>query len=424
MSTYRVAITGLGMASSLGADAATCWRRLIAGENGIQRITYFDASQYACKVAAEARDVPAPSTGLPSLPLEHCRRGTKLFLRVAAEAHKDADLGSLDVPATRVGVAVGTTVNYVNIRMIRRYFQFRRSGTPQVDLERFEREGDEPPRLFYRRQGDLVGAATAKMLRLAGPNLVVDTACAASSYAIGEAYRLVRSGRVDAMIAGGACAIVSPVGILAFSVLGALSVNSDPDQASRPFDRRRDGFVMGEGAGAIVLERYDLAVRRGAKIYAELGGYGATMNAHTLTDPSPDGTAEARAIALALDESALKPTDIDYISAHGTSTPKNDATETAAIRRVLGPHAGNVMVSSNKGQIGHTISAAGVCNVICAAKAVHEGWVPPTAHYGDPDPACDLDYVPNVGRKAKVRAALANAFAFGGQNIVLAIKAA
>ena len=424
MSTYRVAITGLGMASSLGADAATCWRRLIAGENGIQRITYFDASQYACKVAAEARDVPAPFTGLQSLPLEHCRRGTRLFLRVAAEAHKDADLGSLDVPATRVGVAVGTTVNYVNIRMIRRYFQFRRSGTPQVDLERFEREGDEPSRLFYRRQGDLVGAATAKMLQLAGPNLVVDTACAASSYAIGEAYRLIRSGRVDAMIAGGACAIVSPVGILAFSVLGALSVNSDPDQASRPFDRRRDGFVMGEGAGAIVLERYDLAVRRGAKIYAELGGYGATMNAHTLTDPSPDGTAEARAIALALDESELKPADIDYISAHGTSTPKNDATETAAIRRVLGPHAGNVMVSSNKGQIGHTISAAGVCNVICAAKAVHEGWVPPTAHYGDPDPACDLDYVPNVGRKAKVRAALANAFAFGGQNIVLAIKAA
>ena len=235
--------------------------------------------------------------------------------------------------------------------------------------------------MFYRRQGDLIGSTTAKAFRLAGPNLVSDTACAASSYAIGEAFRLIATGRADVMLTGGACAIVSPIALLAFTVLGALSGNPDPEQASRPFDRRRDGFVMGEGAGAVVLERYDLAVKRGATIYGELAGYGMTMNAHTLTDPSPDGSAEARAMTLALDEAGLTPGDIDYIAAHGTSTPKNDASESAAIRTVFQADASRVMVSSNKGQVGHTISAAGVFNLICATKAIGVGVVPPTAHY-------------------------------------------
>jgi 3-oxoacyl-[acyl-carrier-protein] synthase II len=218
--------------------------------------------------------------------------------------------------------------------------------------------------------------------------------------------------------------VVSPIGILAFAVLGALSTNPDPEEASRPFDRRRDGFVMGEGAGAVVLERLESARARGARVYGEVAGYGATLNAGSLTDPSPDGASEEWAMRLALREAALSPEEVDYVAAHGTSTPRNDAVETKALRRVFGRHAGRLLVSSNKGQIGHTISAAGVCNLICALKAVEQGWVPPTAHYREPDPECDLDYVPNVGRQAAVRGALVNAFGFGGQNAVLAVRAA
>jgi 3-oxoacyl-[acyl-carrier-protein] synthase II len=269
----------------------------------------------------------------------------------------------------------------------------------------------------------MIASVPAKLLKLAGPAFVMDTACAASSHAIGEAFRLVRLGKVKAMLAGGAAALVSPLPILAFSLLGALSRNADPELASRPFDRQRDGFVMGEGGGAVVLENLESAKARGARIYAELAGYGSSLNAHTLTDPSPDGSAEAQAISIALRQASLAPEDVDYIAAHGTSTPKNDPIETAAIKRAFGSHAKHLMVSSNKGQIGHTISAAGVCNVICAVKAIVEGQVPPTMHLRSPDPQCDLDYVANRSRAATVRAALANAFAFGGQNAVLAVRA-
>jgi len=268
----------------------------------------------------------------------------------------------------------------------------------------------------------MVASVPAKLLKLAGPAFVMDTACAASSHAIGEAFRLVRLGKVKAMLAGGAAALVSPLPILAFSLLGALSRSADPEVASRPFDRQRDGFVMGEGGGAVVLESLESAQARGARIYAELAGYGSSLNAYTLTDPSPDGSAEARAMTIALQQASLAPEEVDYIAAHGTSTPKNDPIETIAIKRVFGPLAKRLMVSSNKGQIGHTISAAGVCNVICAVQAIFQGQVPPTMHLRTPDPQCDLDYVANQSRAAKVRAALANAFAFGGQNAVLALR--
>jgi 3-oxoacyl-[acyl-carrier-protein] synthase II len=226
------------------------------------------------------------------------------------------------------------------------------------------------------------------------------------------------------LIAGGGASIVSPVGILAFSVLGALSRNANPLEASRPFDRGRDGFVMGEGAGAVVLEEREHALARGALVYAELCGYGVTLTGHNLTDPSPDGACEEQAIRLALADARLAPEQVGYVAAHGTSTPKNDVVETAAIRRAFGAHAEKLAVSSIKGQIGHTISAAGVLNVICAAKAIADGELAPTANYRTPDPACDLDYVPNAGRTGRVEAALAHAFAFGGQNAVLAMRAA
>ena len=423
---HRVVITGMGMSTSLGPDLRTCWQRLLAGDSGIAPLSFWDPSEYSTKVVAEVQHVPR-DTGSDSIPSAWCRRGVRLFLPVAREALADAQLNPAAHPSNMapadIGIALGTSVNYLDMYLMKHYFQLRKPDSPALDMARFAREGRQPDNSFYRRLGDMIASVPAKLLKLAGPAFVMDTACAASSHAIGEAFRLVRLGRVKAMLAGGAAALVSPLPILAFSLLGALSRNANPELASRPFDRQRDGFVMGEGGGAVLLETLESAQARGARIYAELAGYGSSLNAYTLTDPSPDGSAEAQAISIALRQASLAPEDVDYIAAHGTSTPKNDPIETAAIKRAFGPHAKRLMVSSNKGQIGHTISAAGVCNLICAVKAIAEGQVPPTMHLRSPDPQCDLDYVPNQSRAAKVRAALANAFAFGGQNAVLAVRA-
>ncbi len=419
---HRVVITGMGMSTALGPDLATCWRRLLAGDNGIAPLSFWDPTEYHTKVVAEVKHVPR-DTGSDAIPSAWCRRGVRLFSSVAREAFTDALLDRVPLPPAEIGIAAGTSVNYLDMYLMKHYFQLRHPDKPALDMARFAREGRQPDNSFYRRLGDMIAAVPAKLLKLSGPTFVMDTACAASSHAIGEAFRLVRLGKVKAMIAGGAAALVSPLPILAFSLLGALSRNGNPEIASRPFDRQRDGFVMGEGAGTVVLESLESAQARGARIYAELAGYGSSLNAYTMTDPSPDGSAEARAMEIALKQAGLPLEEVDYIAAHGTSTPKNDPIETAAIKRLFGPHAKRLMVSSNKGQIGHTISAAGVCNVICAVQAITEGQVPPTMHLRTPDPQCDLDYVPNQSRAASVRAALANAFAFGGQNAVLAVRA-
>ena len=423
---HRVVITGMGMSTSLGPDLRTCWQRLLAGDSGIAPLSFWDPSEYSTKVVAEVKHVPR-DTGADRVPAAWCRRGVRLFLPVAREALADAGIDRAGHPSDpapeQIGIAVGTSVNYLDMYLMKHYFQLRKPDSPVLDMARFAREGRQPDNSFYRRLGDMIASVPAKLLKLGGPAFVMDTACAASSHAIGEAFRLVRLGRAKAMLAGGAAALVSPLPILAFSLLGALSRNANPELASRPFDRQRDGFVMGEGGGAVLLETLESAQARGARIYAELAGYGSSLNAYTLTDPSPDGSAEAQAISIALRQAELAPEDVDYIAAHGTSTPKNDPIETAAIKRAFGAHAKRLMVSSNKGQIGHTISAAGVCNLICAVKAIAEGHVPPTMHLRSPDPQCDLDYVPNQSRTAKVRAALANAFAFGGQNAVLAVRA-
>ena len=420
----RVVITGLDMMTALGPTLAATWPRLLAGESGIRPIASFDASEYTCRVAAEVRDVPPAATGLDSIPDAHCRRGVRLFLSAARGAWRDAGLDTAAIDPARAGVAVGASVNYVNVPLVRHHFRFRRPGAPELDLARFAREGGfEPPHVFHKRQGEMAAAVPARVLGLRGPAIAIDTACAAGSFAIGEAFRAIRRGRARVMVAGGGAALVNPIAMLAFMVLGALSRNADPAEASRPFDRGRDGFVMGEGAAAVVLEERGHAIARGARIYAELAGYGVTLSGHNLTDPSPDGVCEEQAIRLALAEAGLAAEQVGYVAAHGTSTPKNDALETAAIKRAFGAHAARLAVSSNKGQLGHTISAAGACNVVCAVKALADGCLPPTANYRTADPDCDLDYVPDAGRRAQVEAALAHAFAFGGQNAVLAIRA-
>ena len=422
---HRVVITGLGLVSALGPDLAAAWPRLMNGENGIGRVRRFDASAYASRVAAEVAHGPGlnpPGPDDPGGPAGHARRATRFFLAAAREAAVDAGLAS-DAARDDSGVAAGVSVNYLHMALLREAWRRRTPDGRRVDLARFLREVALPPGLLLRRQGDWTAAAVARALRLAGPRVAVDTACAAGAHAILEAARHVRRGRARMMIAGGACATVVPVGLLAFARLGALSANPDPETASRPFDRLRDGFVMGEGAGALALEALESARARGARIYAELAGAGSTLGAHNLTDPSSGGEAEARAIALALAEARLAPDEVGYVAAHGTSTPKNDAAETRAIERALGHASARVMVSSNKGQLGHTLAAAGAINAIAAVLAIARGEVPPTAHYAVPDPECGLDYVPNAGRRARVGAALANAFAFGGHNVVLALRA-
>lgn len=423
---HRVVVTGVGLTTSLGVGANNCWRKLIAGENGIRRISFWDPSAYPAKVAGEVHEAPR-EIRLNSYPGNYCRRSVRLFIPAAEEAFSDSGISSASGGEVRdrgsIGLSCGVSVNYLDMSLMREYFRQAEPGAFKMDIKRLSEIGDHLPRYtFFRRQGDTIGAVISRLLKIGGPVLTNDTACAASAHSIGEAYRMVRRGQVRAVLAGGAAALVSPLSILAFAIIGALSRSEDPHEASRPFDRNRDGFVMGEGAGAVVLETLEDARARGAKIYGEIVGFGSSLNAHTLTDPSPGGVAEGRAMQQAMDEAKMTPEEVDYIAAHGTSTPKNDPTETQAIHAVF-PSGRKPLVSSNKGQIGHTISAAGVCNLVFTLKAMEDQTAPPTMHLKNPDPTCDLDYVPNRSRSAKIHSALVNAFAFGGQNAVLAVRA-
>ncbi len=422
----------MGVLNSLGQGLPTVWNRLVAGDNGISKITFFDASQYRSKVAAEVRSVDgfgmlgrdcyATPSPVPSLSAKEIRRGTSIFWACAKEAFADSHLADSGFDPDSVGVAAGATVAFIDHELTAEYYRMRRSDNTDVDLSRFAESGVQPEETFHRSLGDMPAALPAKALGLRGPTMVVDTACAASGHAIGQALQTIRSGKAVAMLAGGAAATISPIGILYFTVLGALSQNEDPGTASRPFDKSRDGFVMGEGGGAVVLEDFDHAKARGAKIYAELTGFGSTTCAINLTDPSPDGSVEEQAMRSALQDGAMPVEEIGYIALHGTSTQKNDSTECKAVHRLMGGRAKNVLASSNKAQIGHTISGAAVSNLIMAVKAMQEGVAPPTMHLKNQDPELDLDFVPNQARKAEISAALVNSFAFGGQNAVLAIR--
>lgn len=415
----RIAITGLGWCSALGTDAPSTWRRLCAGEVGIRPISRFDASAYPAAVGAEIRALPAAEDLGDEA--DAWRWGSRFFLSAAREAIRDA--GVPRVALRHAGVAVGVSVNYLHMGVLREAWRHRDEGGRRVDLGRWLADADMPPGHHMRRTGQHAAAAVARRIGAGGPCLAVDTACAASLHALIEACRLLRHGRARAMIVGGASGLIYPMTVVAFGRLGALSPQRDPALASRPFDRERDGFVLGEGAAALVVERMDDARRRGARVLAEVAGVGASTSGASLTDPSPAGAAEARAIRLALEDGGVAPAGIDYVAAHGTSTPKNDVTETMALKSVFGAHAGALAVSSVKGQLGHTVGAAGVVNVVAATLALRDQRVPPTATLRTRDPACDLDYVPGTARPRALRAALVNAFAFGGQNASVVLRA-
>ena len=415
----RVVITGLGTVNPCGLNVTDTWQAMINARSGIGPLTRFPSEGWRTRIAGEVRGFDATE----KLGRRACRRLGR-FMQFALFAGDEAlidagfDLSAVladgDGPwpdPDRFSVYIGSGIG----------------GFPEIveGAVRIHEQGPSSVSPFFIPSSliNLAGGNGAIRYRARGPSLVVCTACAVGNHAIGEAWKLVRDGEVDVALAGGAEASLSPLALAGFMNMRALSQRNDaPDLASRPFDVQRDGFVMSEGSGLVVLESLEHAVGRGARIYCELVGYGATTDAHHITAPSPGGEGAVRCMEKALYQGGLVPADVDYINAHGTSTPTNDATETQAIRTVFGVHADKLLVSSTKGVTGHLLGAAGGLEAVAVAKALHTGIVPPTANLTHPDPACNLDYVPNVARAAHPRVAISNGFGFGGTNAVLAFK--
>jgi len=405
----RVVITGLGVVSPLGVGVEVFWDSLTRGVPGVRRISRFDPSGLPSQMAGEIPNFD-PLQYLPRRDVVRTDLFIQYALAAAQEAIADAKL-RLEGQRDRVGVSVGSSVGGLPL-LLRSYDQFLAEGS----------EGVSP----YALPGLLPNMAAGWISMRAGargPIAAAATACAAGNQAIGDAFRAIQRGEADAMLAGGTDALIHPIIIAGFCALRALSRrNADPERASRPFDAGRDGFVLAEGAGVLVLEALDIAQERGAHVYAELVGYGVSADAHHPTAPSTEGP--ARAMSLALADAGLRPEDIDYVNAHGTSTPHNDINETRAIKEAFGSHAHQLAVSSTKSMTGHLIGAAGAVEAIATALALERGLVPPTINYESPDPECDLDYVPNSARKARIRAAISNGFAFGGTNATLVFRRA
>lgn len=408
----RVVVTGMGVISPVGNDIPTFWDSLVSGKNGISLITRYDTENHKVKVAAEVKDFE------PTLYMEKSAlRKTDLFTQYAVGAATQAveDSGIIgQVNEERFGVYIGSGVGGL-ITTVEQIGRYNEGGEKKVS-----------PFLIPMMIGNIAAGTVAIKYHAQGPCLPVVSACATSTHAIGEAYRAIKHGYADAILAGGSEAAIVSVGISGFTNCKALSTAPDPESACMPFDKRRHGFVMGEGAGVLVLEEYEHAKARGAKIYGEISGYGNTCDAYHITAPHPDGAGSSRAIAEALN-GALELTGLSldsaqvYINAHGTSTPLNDKTETMAIKIALGEeHARKAIISSTKSMTGHMLGATGAVEAIASLLAMENGIIPPTINYKEPDPECDLDYTPNVARKAVIDLALSPSLGFGGHNGCLA----
>ena len=406
----RVVITGVGLVTPLGTGVEKAWPNICAGVSGIDLITRFDTSDYTVKIAAEVRDFN-PDDFFDKKASKHLDLFVQYGLAAALMAVKDSGFTVTDENSGRVGVITGCGMG--GLPTIEKYHQVSIDKGPKKITPFFI-----PMVIPNMPSGHISMAINAK-----GPNLCLTTACAAGTHAVGEAYRHIKYGVCDVVVSGGAEGVICGLGVAGFSAMKALSTrNDDPKAASRPFDKDRDGFVMSEGAGMLVLEDYDHAVARGAKIYAEVCGYGLSSDAYHIAAPPEDGEGAIRAMRMALEDSGLAPEDIDYINAHGTSTPLNDKCETQAIKAVFKDHAQKLAISSTKSMTGHMLGAAGGIEAVFAALSVYEQIAPPTINLAEPSPECDLDYVPNVARKMNIRAALSNSFGFGGTNAVIALK--
>jgi 3-oxoacyl-[acyl-carrier-protein] synthase II len=407
----RVVVTGMGAITPVGNDVATTWRSLIEGKSGTAPITKFDASKFPVRFAAEVKGFNA----LDYMDRKEAKRAdqyTQYAIAGARQAMTDANLIERNgMDPDRIGVIIGSGIGGL------------KSFEEQHDVYRERGVGKISPFFIPMFIADIAAGIVSMMFNAKGPNYATVSACATSAHAIGDAYRTIQYGDADVMITGGAEATVTPMAIGGFANMKALSERNDsPETASRPFDATRDGFVMGEGAGILILEELEHALKRGATIYAEIVGYGATGDAYHLTAPAPDGEGAQRAMKRALKDAGLEPKDIQYINAHGTSTPANDFNETRAIKAVFGEHAKSVNVSSTKSATGHMLGAAGAVEAIVSAMVVGSGVIPPTINYHTPEPELDLNYTPNTSVKRDVNAVLSNSFGFGGHNTTLAIK--
>jgi 3-oxoacyl-[acyl-carrier-protein] synthase II len=407
----RVVITGLGVVTPLGHQVDAFWENLLAGQCGITRISRFDPSKFDSQIAAEVKNFdPTPAFPAPK-EIRRTDRFSQFGIHAAVQALRDSGLDLNSVNRDEIGVFIGSGIG--GLQTV--------SEQCQVLLER------GPGRLSAFMIPMLISNMASGIFsmyhKLRGPNFATCSACATSNHAIGEAWRTIKMGDAQVIFAGGAEATIVPVGIGGFCAMKALSTrNDDPAHASRPFDKERDGFVMGEGAGVLVLEELEHARKRGARIYCEVAGYGNTADANHVTAPAPEGEGAARCMKMALRHASLSPEDISYINAHGTSTIQGDIAETQAIKTVFGPRARKLAVSSTKGATGHMLGAAGAVEMVVCVKAIQTGTVPPTINYQVPDPDCDLDYVPNSPRQMPVNAVLNNSFGFGGHNASILAK--
>jgi len=408
----RVVITGMGAITCVGNSVPASWESLINGRNGITKVTRFDASRFKTQIAGEVKNFDFS----PYMPEKEARR-LDLFCHYAIAASDEAlamagiskDLSGLN--PERVGVLVGSGIGGLKTLEDQSCLLFTR-GPEKIS-----------PLLIPMMIGDMASGSISMRYGAKGPNFGIVTACATACHSIGEASWIIKRGDADVMICGGAEATIVPIGFAGFCSMKAMSTrNNEPEKASRPFDANRDGFVMSEGAGVLILEDYEHAKKRGASIIAELVGYGATADAYHITSPAPDGSGAANAIRMALKHAGLRPEEISYINAHGTSTPLNDKYETMSIKSVFGDYARKVSISSTKGTMGHSLGAAGGIETIVCAMAIKTGIIPPTINYETPDPDCDLDYTPNQAREKDVSAAININLGFGGHNAAVILK--
>jgi 3-oxoacyl-[acyl-carrier-protein] synthase II len=417
----RVVVTGMGVISAAGCDASSFWQTLVQGRSAVAPIQRFDAAAYPSRIAAEVNE-----RDLPALDGAWATRGRIARFAAAASALAIADANVQNSPAwSSAGVVIAAGMGSYTHDEVFEPSALARASHAEFNWPAFT--GAVRQRLAVnaaeRRTPGSIPALVAHQHGLQGPVMAVMTACAGGTQAIGDALRWIRSGRADVVLAGGADSEVYPMGLASFCLLGALSKRNDtPAAASRPFDGERDGFVLGEGAAVLVLEEREHARRRGARIYAEVAGFGSAADAFRVTDPHPDGVGGALAMTRAIGDAGLVPADISYINAHGTSTSANDRIETLAIRRVFGEHAMRVPISSTKSMIGHATVAAGALEAVATVMSLTHQVIHPTINQSVPDPACDLDYVPNHARPARVEAALSNSFAFGGQSACLVFR--
>lgn len=412
MNDRRVVITGIGVVSPVGNDLETFWESLKAGRSGIDQITAFDTSRMDCKIAGEVRGYDPVKYYTTAKDVRRSDRYTQFAVGAAKMSLDDSGIDLAGIDLDRAGVMIGSGVGGL--------------ATMEIQVANTLQRGPErtSPFMIPMMISNMASGFISMEHGLRGPNMAIVTACATANHCMGEAWRIIKFGDADVMLAGGSEACVIQTGMAGFSAMRALSLrNDEPHKASRPFDKDRDGFVMGEGAGVLILEEYEHAKKRGAKIYCEVAGYGLTADAYHMSAPMPGGEGAARCMRMAMDYAKINPEELDYINAHGTSTPMGDACETKAVKKALGVHAGKVPVSSTKSMTGHLLGAAGAVEMAACVMAMRDSILPPTINLDNPDPECDLDYVPNKAREKKVKVALSNSFGFGGHNSSVLIKA-